>query len=267
MYIVESVDEGARIERKTDVPETAAQMRWAGVAEGQAVLDLGCAAGTTTRILGDVVGPTGRVLGVDASVARTDEARAHPHHRPWIEYRAGTAEQIPAADGEFDVAWSRFLFEYVRHPADAMREMVRVTRRGGVVAVADLDGNCVWHDPMPDDFAREMSAALETLRPHGFDPYVGRRLFGLAKEAGLSDIRIDVQPYHVLAGRIDDERYAQWEMKIRAVTDTLASLGWTRERASDLFERFMAHLRDEDTFTYSTLISVSGIVPIQDGPA
>lgn len=267
MYIAESVDEGARIERKTDASETSAQMRWAGVAEGQTVLDLGCAAGTTTRILGNVVGPTGHVVGVDASVARTDEARAHTRHRPWIEYRAGMAEQIPAADGEFDAAWSRFLFEYLRRPTDAMREMVRVTKRGGIVAVADLDGNCVWHDPLPDDFAHEMSAALETLRPHGFDPYVGRTLFRLAKEAGLSDIRIDVQPYHVLAGRIDDERYAQWEMKIRAVTETLATVGWNRERASDLFERFMAHLRAEDTFTYSTLISVSGIVPLRDGPA
>ena len=260
MYIVESASEGDRIQRKTNVADTTAHMRWGGIRPGQRVLDLGCAAGTTTRILGDLVGSAGHVVGVDASDRRIAEARSHAEHRPWIEYRVGAAEHLPAADGEFDGAWSRFLFEYLLNPGDVMREMVRVTKPGGVVAVADLDGNCIWHDPFPADFAQEMSSALETLRPSGFDPYVGRALFRLAREAGLADIRIDVQAYHVLAGTIDDERYGQWDMKIRTVANTLISLGWSDDRATSFCDRFMRHLRNPDTFTYSTLISVSGAV-------
>src|SRR5690348_1055305 len=121
-YIMESASEGQRIEAKTDLVLTEAQVKWAGVTSGQNVLDLGCAAGTTSRIIADLVGSSGTVVGVDGSQSRIDEARAHPGHRSWIDYRVGRAEAIPAAEGEFDVSWSRFLFEYLQTPEVTLRE-------------------------------------------------------------------------------------------------------------------------------------------------
>jgi SAM-dependent methyltransferase len=260
-YIMESPTEGQRIERKTDRALTCEQLCWAGVRAGQRALDLGCAAGTTCRILGQMVGPTGAVVGVDGSEARIAEARQYPGQQAWIEYRTGTAEAIPAPDGEFDVTWSRFLFEYLRDPAAVLREMVRVTRRGGTVAVSDLDGNCVWHEPVGAALSAEIGEALGVLRPIGFDPHVGRRLYRLAWEAGLTEIEVDVRPYHVIAGQIGAEAEALWEQKIRTTCETLRQLGWCSERAERLHRAFLDHLRGPGTFTYSVLISVKGRRP------
>lgn len=261
-YVMDSPTEGQRIEQKTNRPLTCDQLEWVGVAAGQKVLDLGCAAGTTCRLLAERVGSAGVVVGIDASAGRLAEARLHRAHRHWIDYREGCAEALPAADGEFDVAWSRFMFEYLREPQTALQEMVRVTRPGGTVAVADLDGNCIWHEPYRRPLAHEVDQALAELSRHGFDPYVGRKLYALAWEAGLAEIAVDVRPYHVIAGRIDPDAERLWDHKIRTVCATLQQLGWSGERSQRLHQGFMDHLRDEGTFTYSVLITVKGRRPI-----
>jgi ubiquinone/menaquinone biosynthesis C-methylase UbiE len=255
---MESATEGQRIERKHNHDLTAKQLTWAGVKAGQRVLDLGCAVGTTTRQMAELVGPTGLVVGIDSSKPRLEEARRHPDHRSSIEYRCGQADAIPAGDAEFDLSWSRFLFEYLTDPRKAFSEMVRVTKPGGTVAVSDIDGNCIWHDPMPNEMARELEEAIQTLGHHGFDPNVGRKLYRYAWEAGLREIEVDVRPYHVVAGKVSPEAESLWRLKLETAARTLDGLGWEKGRAEHLVENFLSLLRDEGTFSYSVLISVKG---------
>lgn len=249
--------EGARIEAKTDRALTLAQFDFAGFGQGMKVLDIGCAAGTITRMLAERVGEGGQACGIDASAARLEQARAYPQQCPNIEYRQGDALRLPAADGEFDAAWSRFVMEYLADPLDAMREMRRVVRPGGTLLVSDLDGNCVWHHPINAAFEADLRDALATLGA-GFDPHVGRKLWTLAHDAGWRDLAIDVRPYHIIAGAIDATRESHWCMKLEGVAHALRLRGWTESRTRGLCDRFMAHLRDERTFTCSTLITVRG---------
>lgn len=251
-------EEGQRVERKTDRALTLDQLRWAGVREGSRVLDLGCAAGTTCRMIAGLVGDAGRVVGVDASAGRLAEGQAHADHRRPIEYRRGDACRIPAADGEFDVAWSRFLFEYLPRPATALTEMIRVTKLGGTICVSDIDGNCIWHHPCAPGLRAEIDEALRTLGD-GFNPRVGLSLYTMFVDAGLRDVIVDVRPYHVIAGRIDAEREEHWRMKLEGVAKALAGRGWSAQRAADLARNFLEHLRDARTMTYSVLISVRGV--------
>jgi SAM-dependent methyltransferase len=256
---MDTSDEGRRVERKTDRALTLGQLRWAGVREGARVLDLGCAAGTTCRMMADLVGDGGRVVGVDASAGRLIEGGGHAEHRSSIEYRQGDAAQIPAADGEFDVSWSRFLFEYLPHPTDALHEMIRVTKPGGTVCVSDIDGNCIWHHPCDPHLRAEIDEALRTLGD-GFNARVGLSLYTMFIDAGLREVAVDVRPYHVIAGTIDAEREEHWRMKLEGVSKALHARGWPSERAAALSQAFMDHLRDSRTFSYSVLISVRGSV-------
>lgn len=256
-YIMDNPAEGGRIERKTDRHLTLEQLRWAGVGPGMTVLDLGCAAGTTCRIMAEIVGTSGRVVGVDISAARLAEARRHPDHAAAIEYRCGRADALPADDAEVDVAWSRFLFEYLPRPAEALREMIRATRVGGVVAVSDLDGNCIWHYPPDPLLQTDLESALRTLGDD-FNPRVGLGLYTMFIDAGLEAVEIDIRPYHVIAGRIDPHSAELWRMKLDGVTDALVARGWPSERAQALARRFLDHLNSERTLTYSTLITVRG---------
>jgi len=258
-YIMDTREEGRRVERKTDRCLTVEQLRWARVGEGSCVLDLGCAAGTTSRMIARLVGTTGRVVGVDSSANRLGEGWAHPEHHPTIEYRYGDAASIPAADGEFDVSWARFLFEYLPDPNAALVELIRVTKPGGAVCVSDIDGNCTWHHPCEPSLQAEISEALVVLGDR-FNPRIGLSLYAMFADAGLRELAVDVRPYHVIAGAIDAEREEHWRMKLEGVCTTLRARGWSHTRARLLSQAFLDHLRDARTFTYSTLISVRGIV-------
>jgi len=259
-YIMDTAFEGVRIERKTDRAMTIAQLQWAGVSGSQRVLDLGCASGTTTRLIADVVGPSGNVVGVDVSGRRLEEAVGHVHHVTNITYREGDATSIPAVDGAFDVAWSRFLFEYLPQPAKVLDEMIRVTVPGGLVCVSDLDGNCTWHHPMDDRLRCEIDDALRVLRDD-FCPNVGRQIYAMFVDAGLQEIEVAVRPYHIIAGRIGPEQQTQWTAKIEGVAEALVQRGWLPGRVRRLCDDFATMLADPRSFSYSVLISVRGRVP------
>lgn len=254
---MDTSEEGQRVERKTDRALTLDQLRWAGIRDGSRVLDLGCAAGTTCRLMAGLVGDSGRVVGIDASASRLADGRSHSAHRPTIEYRQGDAAHVPAADGEFDVAWSRFLFEYLPRPEAALAEMNRVTKPGGTVCVSDIDGNCIWHHPCEPGVRAEIDEALRKLG-ESFNPRIGLSLYTMFVDAGLRDVVVDVRPYHVIAGQIDAEREEHWRMKLEGVSKALQARGWDKSRAVSLGSAFIQHLRDPRTFTYSVLVSVRG---------
>jgi ubiquinone/menaquinone biosynthesis C-methylase UbiE len=112
-------------------------IRFAGIADGQRVLDVGCGTGVLSRAL-LAAGAQLRVAGVDpvdgfVSFARStiSDARA--------EFRAGSVEALPFADQSFDAALALLVLQGVQDAGRAVREMARVTRRGGRVAACHWD--------------------------------------------------------------------------------------------------------------------------------
>ncbi len=106
----------------------------AGVSEGQKALDVGCGPGALTAELVTRLG-TGAVTAVDPSDSFVAAAR---ERHPGVEVQGATAERLPFPDGIFDVALAQLVVHFMADPVGGLREMARVTRRGGVVAA------CVW---------------------------------------------------------------------------------------------------------------------------
>ena len=106
----------------------------AGVAAGQRVLDVGCGPGALTTELV-------RRLGGDA-VSAVDPSEpfvaAIQQRQPGVTVRQAAAEQLPFPDRTFDAALAQLVVHFMTDPVAGLREMARVTRPGGVVAV------CVW---------------------------------------------------------------------------------------------------------------------------
>jgi SAM-dependent methyltransferase len=104
----------------------------AGVGAGQRVLDVACGTGIVARGASARVAGTGSVVGLDLNEAMLAVAR---RISPEVDWRAGAAAALPFADGEFDVTLSQMAMMFFPDPGAALREMARVTRRGGTVGV------------------------------------------------------------------------------------------------------------------------------------
>jgi SAM-dependent methyltransferase len=253
---MESDDEARRIDFKTDAALAVDQLKWAGANEGMRVLDLGCAGGTSTKLICTLVDYSGRVLGLDVSHRRLAHARSSSPADAL--FCAGDARALPLSSNVFDLTWCRFLFEYLESPQSVLDEMVRVTRPSGTVCVSDIDGNCLWHDGMTLDLRTELDEALDACSSVGFAPRAGLSLYSMACRAGLTEIAVDVRPYHVIAGTIGMREERAWDMKFSTLVPVLVRLGWTHRRAVALKDGLISFFRDPSTFTYSTLITVRG---------
>src|SRR5688572_26791078 len=113
--------------------------RWKLDAVGDA-LDVGCGVGHWGLLLASVLPEDARITGIDREPTWIAEARARSLARGLGErcsYQQGVAERLPFPDDTFDLTTCQTVLIHLADPAAAIAEMVRVTRPGGLVAVAE----------------------------------------------------------------------------------------------------------------------------------
>jgi SAM-dependent methyltransferase len=108
-----------------------------GVADVEAVLDIGCGTGSLTFALAQRI-KAGRIVGLDFAPAYIEYAEAH-NRDPRITFQVGDACAAPFPDGAFNSALALLVLHFVPGAERAVAEMARVTRPGGVVAAAVWD--------------------------------------------------------------------------------------------------------------------------------
>jgi SAM-dependent methyltransferase len=108
----------------------------ARIRPGQRVLDVACGTGALTQAVAERIAPGGAVTGLDANPEMLLVARGK---HAGIEWRHGRAEALPFADASFDAVVSQFGLMFFDDRVAALREMRRVLRRDGRLAVAVCD--------------------------------------------------------------------------------------------------------------------------------
>lgn len=151
---------------------------------GMHVLDVGCGPGDDARRVADVVGPTGRVVGLDRSPDMISEARRRADGTP-VEFVEGDAADLEFADASFDRTRAERVFIHLPDPVAALREMVRVTKPGGLVVVSDIDGGTIFTNSSDEELTRELDLGLTGDLAQG---RLGRRLHRYFVEAGLENV-------------------------------------------------------------------------------
>lgn len=161
----------------------------AALRPGHRALDVACGTGVLAREARRRVGPGGSVAAVDPDAGMLEVARRID---PGVEWREGFAEALPWPDGSFDAVMSQFGLMFFADREQALREMLRVLRPGGRLAVAVWDA--LEHTPA---YAAEVSllervagaAAADALRAPFVlgDPVV---LSTLCAGAGLGEVSV-----------------------------------------------------------------------------
>jgi SAM-dependent methyltransferase len=153
------------------------------------ILDVGCGPGTITADLAALV-PDGEVTGLDAEPKVLDQARQVAADRGLknIEFTTGDVYALDYPDATFCVVHAHQVLQHLGDPVAALREMKRVCKPGGFVAVRDADyGGMTWAPRVPgmDDW---LALYRRVARGNGGDPDAGRRLHGWARQAGFTDV-------------------------------------------------------------------------------
>jgi SAM-dependent methyltransferase len=259
-YIMEDPREGSRLEQKIDPDVWVKTYLEPHLFPGAQVLDVGCGPGTILRAATST-SRRAQGVGIDLGPVRIRQAQDKHSDKRSVEFVRGDVQELQFGSGTFDVVYSRMLLQYVPDKEKAVGEMVRVCKPGGTVLMQDLDGQLVWHYPEDALMQQTVSRVLSSLQQSGFDPYVGRKLFWLGRNAGLDNVRVKVEPYHLIAGAIDSTQFKQWELKLEIAKPRMQDALGSGYEADEEVRRFLSYLRRPDTLTYSNVFTVAGDKP------
>ena len=176
-----ALPEGANMGLSCGNPTALASLK-----PGEVVLDLGSGGGFDVFIAGRKVGAKGRAIGVDMTPEMLGKARkniAAYQERSGldnVEFRLGEIEHLPLADGSVDALISNCVINLSPDKSQVWREIARVLKPGGRVAVSDL----ALLKPLPSDIVESVEALVGCVAGAVLVSDTER----MAKDAGLTDI-------------------------------------------------------------------------------
>jgi SAM-dependent methyltransferase len=205
-------------------PATLRVLRDAGLRPGWRVLDVGCGAGDSTRLVATLVGRTGAVVGVDRDARMLAAAReGEPAEAP-IELIEGDFRTAPLS-GPFDAAVGRFILTFQEDMVAALRAVARHVRPGGLLAFVEIDRSPTFPSIPPLPLWQQVGALVgEALTRTGTGRNTGLQLAPAMLEAGLSDVRVQVVDAFLQA---PGDRFGSWSLVelLRSMMPTLEEAG------------------------------------------
>lgn len=130
-------------------------VRWSGAGPGKTMLDVCCGSGDLALLMASAVGPSGRVTGLDFAAEMLRDASSRPsrllpserREAATVDWVQGDAMELPFPDSCYDGATMGYGLRNIADRRRALRELHRVLRPGGSVAILDFNNS---PDPLVD---------------------------------------------------------------------------------------------------------------------
>lgn len=194
---------------------------------GMKLLDCGCGPGTITLGFAALIAP-GTVTGTDigSSQIRIARENALKQEISNVNFLEGNIYNLPFEDNSFDAAFSHAVLEHLQEPIKALQELFRVLKSGGVLGVRNPD----WGGFLIAPSTPELDQAIEyykRLQQHnGGNPYVGRNLRALLREAGFTGIKASAS-YECYDDLSSIGEYLALGISSSQASDQAVEKGWT----------------------------------------
>ncbi len=190
------VSEVQRLEAQLDLTWTreARVLTAFGLRDGMNVVDLGCGPGHTLARLHALI-PGSRISGVELDP--TFAAIAGASRTPGITVLHRSAVDTGLESESTDFVLARFLYQHLDDPEAVTREAFRILKRGGALAVVDID-QAIWGvaDPAIPELELLMQRYGAANAKAGRDRSIGRRLWRILRGAGFERLEQDVVVAH-----------------------------------------------------------------------
>ena len=184
--------ERLRLQARVWEPEAEIMLDRIGIEPGWNCIDLGCGAMGLLGPLSRRTGPQGRVVGVDLDAKQLTGAREFVQENQLsnVEILEQDAYHTTLPRESFDLTHVRFVFAPVGKDEELMREIIALTRPGGIVAIQEPDATSWNCYPSHPAWAKLKDAILAAFTRGGGDFNAGQRTFGMLRHAGLEDLQL-----------------------------------------------------------------------------
>ena len=127
---------------------------FASLRAGETVVDLGSGGGLDVFLAADKVGPAGKAIGIDMTDEMLALARRNSAGRANVEFHKATIDQLPLPDGSVDCVISNCVINLAADKEAVFREIARVLKPGGRLAVSDI----ALKKPLPAEIGDDLMA-------------------------------------------------------------------------------------------------------------
>jgi SAM-dependent methyltransferase len=257
--------EQERLERQALelAPESSWLFDQLGIQQGSRVVEMGCGPRGCLDLLSERVGADGMVIGIERSAEQVERARKFIMDSKLIntEVLCADAGETGFPGASFDLATARLVLVNVPKPDLIVKEMVRLVRPGGVIALHEADSTTQRYDPPLPAQTRLLQILNTYAEINGIDRAIAPKVPRMLREAGVVDIRVNPLVHIYPAGH--SRRNLLLEFVENAGSRILEKNLIGKTELDELITALKSHLEDPQTLVLSSVfIQAWGRIPI-----
>ena len=155
------------------------------------LLDFVCGPGSITvgfsKYLSD-----GEITGIDIAPEILEQAKelATTSNVSNIKFETGNVYDLNYPDNHFDAAYGHQVLQHLQHPIEALKEIKRIVKPGGIIAVRDADYGTMVHSPLDPVLQHWLEVYHAVASHNGAEADAGRNLYPWLIDSGFRDIKM-----------------------------------------------------------------------------